>query len=187
MDKYLDELINDIRNVKITIQGNETEFSIWPIVSEFKNAKMKNFKVFFLGNGGSAAIAMHMTADYMKNGKMMTGSLYVITCLSNDYGYENVFSKQFEYLECNNILLVAISSSGKSENIINAVEIAKRKNAKVITLTGFEPDNPVRSMGDVNIYVPSQKYGIVESIHNFILQEVVDLMKEEYSGNLHEK
>jgi D-sedoheptulose 7-phosphate isomerase len=74
--------------------------------------------------------------------------------------------------------VVAISSSGNSKNIVNAIETAKSRNANVITFTGFKPDNKAKQLGDVNVYVPSEKYGIVESIHNLILQQLVDMIRE---------
>ena len=74
-------------------------------------------------------------------------------------------------------MLVAISSSGNSRNIVNAIETAKKKGAKTITFTGFKKKNKAKQMGDVNIYVPCEKYGIVESIHNLILQQIVDIIK----------
>ncbi|MGN0345154.1 MAG: SIS domain-containing protein [Lachnospiraceae bacterium] len=133
--------------------------------------------IYFIGNGGSAAIAIHMTADFLKNGGLTTVGMYdaaTLTCLGNDYGYEYVFSKQLEMLAQPGDLLVAISSSGNSQNIINAIEVAHEKGASVVTLTGFKPDNKVKQMGEYNLYVPCMEYGIVESIHNMILQQVVD-------------
>lgn len=138
-------------------------------------------QLFFIGNGGSSAIASHMTADYMKNGGMNTYSLYdnaVTTCMGNDYGYEYIFSRPMEFLIREGDLLVAISSSGNSVNIINAIETARAKKASVITFTGFEAHNKAKQMGDVNVYVPCKKYGIVESIHNLMLQQVVDLIMD---------
>lgn len=122
-----------------------------------------------------------MTADFMKNGGMNTYSLYdnaVTTCMGNDYGYEYIFSRAMEFLVREGDLLVAISSSGNSSNIINAIETARLKGAAVITFTGFEPNNKAKQMGDVSVYVPCKKYGIVESIHNMMLQQVVDLIME---------
>ena len=83
-----------------------------------------------------------------------------------------------EFLVKKGDLLVAISSSGNSPNIINAIETAKAKGAEVITFTGFLPDNRAKQEGDLNIYVPCEKYGIVESIHNLILQQIVDTIME---------
>jgi len=149
------------------------------VVDVFRQYKKNNNNVFFIGNGGSAAIASHMTADFMKNGGMRTISLYdnaVTTCMGNDYGYEYVFSKPLDFLMSKDDLLVAISSSGESANIINAINVAKNKGTKSITFTGFYPQNSVRKLGEINIYVPNQQYGIVESIHTMILQEIVDLI-----------
>lgn len=151
------------------------------LIGFFETIKKNESQVFFAGNGGSAAIATHMTADFMKNGGVKTISLYdpaILTCLGNDYGYEYVFSKQLERLAGKNDLLVAISSSGESQNIINAIGAMKGKGATVLSLTGFDPDNTVRKSSDVCIYVPSKKYGIIESIHNLILQHVVDELME---------
>ncbi len=148
----------------------------------FLRYKKNNSTVFFIGNGGSAAIASHMTADYMKNGGMNTYSLYdtaVTTCMGNDYGYEYIFSRPLDFLIKEKDLLVAISSSGNSQNIINAIQVAKEKGAEVITFTGFKPDNRARQLGDINVWVPCESYGIVESIHNLILQQIVDMIMEQ--------
>ena len=175
-DSYIDELIDVMRGIEITCSGSEMNYAdgVEALVDGFTEKKKNGFKVFFVGNGGSAAIASHMTADFMKNGGLVTCSLYdtaVTTCMGNDYGYQDIFSRPLEFLASKGDLLVAISSSGKSPNIINAINAAKKKNADVYTLTGFSSDNPIRGMGDINVYVPIEKYGIVESIHNMILQE----------------
>jgi D-sedoheptulose 7-phosphate isomerase len=98
--------------------------------------------------------------------------------MGNDYGYEYIFSRPMEFLVHENDLVVAISSSGNSKDILNAIETAIQRQAAVITFTGFKPDNPAKQMGDINVYVPSEKYGIVESIHNLILQQIVDMIME---------
>lgn len=151
------------------------------LVDMFTWHKERHTQVFFIGNGGSAAIASHMTADFMKNGGMNTYSLYdnsVITCMGNDYGYEYIFSKPMEFLVKPDDLVVAISSSGNSKNIIYAIDVAKEKEASIVTFTGFQKNNKVRQMGEINVYVPCEKYGIVESIHNLILQQIVDEIME---------
>ena len=134
-------------------------------------------KIFFIGNGGSAGIAVHMTADFLKNGRMRAIDMYgaaTLTCLGNDYGYEYVFSKQLELLADSGDMLVAISSSGNSPNILRAAEAVRAVGGFIVTFTGFAADNRLRAMGDRNLYVPCGEYGIVESIHNQILQQVVD-------------
>lgn len=184
---YIKELIMTLEHTEIC-QGNNEEVKcgnydegISLLVDMFTAHKEKQRQLFFIGNGGSSAIASHMTADFMKNGGMITYSLYdnaVTTCMGNDYGYEYIFSKPMEFLVREGDLVVAISSSGNSHNIINAIETAKMKKATVITFTGFKSDNRARQMGDINVYVPCEKYGIVESIHNLILQQIVDLIME---------
>ena len=98
--------------------------------------------------------------------------------MGNDYGYEYIFSKPLEFLIRQEDLAVAISSSGNSPNIINAITAAKKAGAKVVTFTGFQADNQAKQLGDINVYVPCRKYGIVESIHNLILQQIVDQIME---------
>ncbi len=162
-----------------TLEG--TLIDMESIISCFRIVRDVGRLLFFIGNGGSAGIAMHMTADYLKNGRMRTVSMYnpaTLTCLGNDFGYEFIFSKQLEFLAYPGDLLVAISSSGNSPNILRAIETAKEKGCQVITLTGFREDNKARQMGDFNIFVPSTEYGIVESVHNIILQQVVDILME---------
>lgn len=184
-DSYINDLINNIENTRIIKGQAKGEFSfeqgIQELVDFFSEHKKEGVHIFFAGNGGSSAIASHMTADFMKNGGMNTYSLYdnaVTTCMGNDYGYEYVFSKPLEFLGRKGDALVAISSSGNSQNIINAIKVAQRKEMKVITFTGFEPDNQCKQLGNINVYVASKRYGIVESIHNLILQQIVDLIME---------
>lgn len=181
---YINELIQKLETTEIW-KNKEKCFDydegIQLLVQRFTEHKQQGTQLFFIGNGGSSAIASHMTADFMKNGGMNTYSLYdnaVTTCMGNDYGYEHIFSKPMEFLVRRNDLVVAISSSGNSKNIINAIEVASKKGAEVITFTGFKSDNKAKQLGNINVYVPCEKYGIVESIHNLILQQIVDMIME---------
>lgn len=134
-------------------------------------------RLIFIGNGGSAAIASHMAADYQKNGSLPTlvfNDLASLTCISNDMGYENVFSLPLTYHARMGDVLIAISSSGESDSIINAVELAQSHKLNVVTLSGFAPGNRLRSMGGVNFYVPSDQYGTVEIAHLAILHSLLD-------------
>lgn len=182
---YIHQLIHCLEKIIVSdANGNECkdyESAIQSLFMVFSEIKEKERQVFFIGNGGSAAIASHMTADYMKNGGMKTYSLYdnsVTTCMGNDYGYEFIFSRPLEFLGNKDDLLVAISSSGNSQNIVNAIHAARKKQMNVITFSGFQPDNRIRTMGDWNLYVPMSHYGIVESIHNLVLQQIVDELLE---------
>lgn len=183
-DQYINELIDTLGQTRIYMEtGRELgyEAGIQELVACFTRHKMAGAQIFFIGNGGSSAIASHMTADFMKNGGMKTYSLYdnaVTTCMGNDYGYEYIFSRPLEFLVREGDLLVAVSSSGNSRNIINAIKVTREKSASVITFTGFKADNKARQLGDLNVHVPCEKYGIVESIHNLILQQIVDVIME---------
>ena len=189
---YIEELIRQLNLTEIRKGDREPcpsyNEGIRLLVDTFTSHKQDMTQVFFLGNGGSAAIAGHMTADFMKNGGMNTYSLYdnsVTTCMGNDYGYEYIFSRPMEFLIREGDLVVAISSSGNSRNIINAINVAKSKGATVVTFTGFQSDNNAKQLGDINIYVPCEKYGIVESIHNLMLQQIVDIIMEREIGRAH--
>lgn len=182
---YLKELMHHLEETKVYC-GDGTvcrdyEESMQKLIDLFSEIKESGKQIFFIGNGGSAAIASHMTADFMKNGGMKTFSLYdnsVTTCMGNDYGYEYIFSRPLEFLGNESDLLVAISSSGNSQNIVNAIEAARNKKMRVITFTGFSKENRVRGLGMYNLHVPVCHYGMVESIHNLILQQIVDAIME---------
>jgi D-sedoheptulose 7-phosphate isomerase len=142
-------------------------------------------KIIFIGNGASASIASHMSTDYWKNGGMRAvafNDAALLTCLSNDCGYENVFGKSIEMFADEGDILIAISSSGKSENILNGVRAAKKMGAHVVSLSGFKSDNPLRSMGDFNFFVPDEEYGPVEIIHlsiaHCILDSIIELREQ---------
>ena len=187
MDKYIDylnRLVDVLNQSAISNRNNEKmdwESGFEEVVRMFEETKEKDGCLFFVGNGGSAAIAEHMIADFMKNGRMKTISIAnnaLTTCMSNDFGYEYAFSNPLEMLMEEKDLLVAISSSGNSKSIVNAINVATKKNGRVITLSGFRDNNMISNMGDLNIHVPIEHYGIVESIHNLLLQQVVDELME---------
>ncbi|MCB1110550.1 MAG: SIS domain-containing protein, partial [Chlamydiia bacterium] len=136
----------------------------------------KDGTVFVIGNGGSAGIASHFAIDLLNALKIPAQTLYdsnVMTCISNDYGYEQIFSRPLDLLLKPNDLLVCISSSGNSQNILNGAAIARTKDIPIITLSGFEPHNPLRSQGDLNLYLPVIDYGLVEMGHFFLLHTII--------------
>ena len=135
-------------------------------------------KIIFVGNGGSASIASHMAIDYSKNAGLRAiafNDAAALTCLGNDVGYDNVFGKQVELYGAAGDLLIAISSSGNSANIVNAALAARRGGIGVLTLSGFKPDNRLRKLGDVNFYVPNNLYGFVELSHLAICHAILDI------------
>lgn len=134
--------------------------------------------LMFIGNGGSAGIASHSAIDYMKSGGMRARVFTdgaALTCLGNDLGYEQVYATQIGYHARPGDLLIAISSSGNSMNIRNAVTAARARDCVVATFSGFKPDNALRAMGDMNFYVPSAEYGFVELGHLILLHAALDL------------
>lgn len=136
-------------------------------------------KLLFIGNGASASIASHMATDFWKNGGIRAlafNDSSLLTCISNDYGYEYVFEKPIEMFIEPHDILIAISSSGQSENILRGAVAAKKKDAKVVTLSGFNNDNPLRKLGDLNFYVPISQYGHVEVVHLSLCHCLVDLI-----------
>jgi len=144
-----------------------------------KSTRESNSTIYVIGNGGSAAVAEHTAIDLTKNAgakALAVSGSPMLTTFSNDYGYKNVFKKFIELFAEKEDVLIAISSSGSSENIINACKEAKRKGAKVITLSGFDEDNPLRRLADIDFWVESKAFGYLEILHGLILHWMVDSM-----------
>lgn len=146
-------------------------------VEMVKKVQSANKKIMMVGNGGSAGIASHQAVDYWKNGGVRATAFNdssLLTCISNDFSYAEVFSKPLEMFADKGDLAFCISSSGGSKNILNAAAQAKKSGCGVITFSGFKSDNPLRKMGDLNFYLPSNSYGYVEILHLFIIHSILD-------------
>ena len=129
-------------------------------------------QLYIIGNGGSAGMASHMAADASKNGHlraMAFNDVALLTAISNDLAYDQVFSLPLERLARPGDLVIAISSSGSSPNIVRALETSRTLGLEVVTLTGMHADNRARTLGDLNFYVPLPRYGWTESAHQVIL------------------
>jgi D-sedoheptulose 7-phosphate isomerase len=133
-------------------------------------------RTFLIGNGGSAAVASHICNDLVKRGTsaFTLNDPAVVSCIANDDGWPFVYESQLSRHWTQTGTLIAISSSGRSANILNAAHYAKKARYNVITLSGFSPDNELRSIGDVNYWVPSTNYGVVEIAHLTILHSLVN-------------
>ena len=148
----------------------------------------KGSKLIIAGNGGSAAIASHVAVDFTKAAQIRAINFNesdLITCFANDYGFERWVEKAVDFYGDEGDLLVVISSSGSSENILNGVRAARKGNFRaVVTLSGFAPDNPLRQMGDINLWIDSKAYNFVENIHQVWLLAMVDMIigSREYSA-----
>ena len=158
---------------------NATEAGRW-MCECLRNAHEQGGVCYLVGNGGSAGIASHIANDCLKGLGLRCLTLTdsnLLTCIGNDLGYENVYSMPLKILMKPEDVLIAISSSGQSLNIIKAAQVAQEKGAQVITLSGFLQDNPLRSLGDLNIWLDSDEYGLVEVGHFFLLHTMVDHYK----------
>ncbi len=185
---HFDTLHNLLLNTVVTNQnGNVLNIAegFKQYIQYAKSSRQQQTKLMFIGNGGSAGIASHLAIDHSKNGQipaMTFTDASAVTCLSNDYGYEHVFAKQIEFHARKGDVLIAISSSGKSANILNAVTAARKIGCTVVTFSGFEAGNPLSKLGDVNFYVDSKEYGFVEVGHAALLHSMLDYIIEEQCG-----
>jgi D-sedoheptulose 7-phosphate isomerase len=142
-------------------------------------AHVRGGKTIIAGNGGSAAMASHCAVDFTKNAGIRCVNFNeadLITCLANDYGYAWWLKKAIELYADMGDVVVLISSSGKSPNMLNAAEYAAAKGLTVVTFTGFAAGNPLRRLGQLNFWVDSQAYNIVETMHQLWLLSVCDLV-----------
>jgi D-sedoheptulose 7-phosphate isomerase len=159
---------------------NEIDISVLnQIVDLIKSTSNNGKKVIIAGNGGSAAMASHVAIDLTKNAKIRAinfNEADLITCFANDYGYEEWVSKSIDFYGDKGDLVILISSSGNSKNIINAAKKAKDMGLTLITLSGFNPDNPLRKIGDLNLFIESKGYNIVEMTHHIWLVAIVDII-----------
>ena len=141
-------------------------------VAMTRDIQERDGHVFFIGNGGSAGMASHMATDACKNGHLRAvafNDIALLTATANDLSYDQVFSLPLERLARRGDMVISISSSGNSPNVVRALESASRLELRIVTLSGMRPDNRARSLGDLNFYTPLQRYGWVESTHQIIL------------------
>ncbi len=183
VDSYLSDLSSLIKPQKDLVE------KLIDIKTKIQNVQSEGKKLLVFGNGGSSAIASHFSVDMTKNAKVRCincNEADLITCFSNDYGYERWVEKAVEFYGDQGDMLIIISSSGKSKNIINGCMAAKNKKFKyIVTLTGHEKDSPVSKLGDVNLWANSKAYNFIENAHQIWLLTIVDLIigKREYPAN----
>jgi D-sedoheptulose 7-phosphate isomerase len=184
MSKYYLNYFNSINeglvNSNYFIDKEEAEpgFFFETIKNNLNNLRLKHNKIYFFGNGASAAFANHMALDFSKNGKILSRSLSdssLLTALSNDYSYENAM---VEFLKIEGVtkndIVITISSSGNSPNVVSVLKYCKENNIKSLALSGLKNDNESIKLADYSIYVPMKTYGIVECIHQILLHLILD-------------
>ena len=143
-----------------------------------KKIKKNNKKIIIVGNGGSAAIASHFSVDMTKIGGVRSINFNesdLLTCFSNDYGYENWVKQALKFYCDSGDLVILISASGKSPNMVNAAKFLKNRNNKLVTFTGFNGKNNLSKLGNLNFEVNSKSYNIIENIHQYWLLIIVDI------------
>ncbi len=159
-------------------QLSEPELFFQTTKGILKKLRENNSKIYFFGNGASAAFANHMALDFSKNGKILSRSLSdsaLLTALSNDYSYENAM---LEYLKIEGVskddLVITISSSGNSPNVVSVLNYCNENGIKSLALSGLKKDNKSITLADYSIYVPMKTYGMVECIHQIFLHLILD-------------
>ena len=160
---------------KLIVLEKKTKFN--QFVLELKKTKKAKKKVILFGNGGSAAMASHLSVDLTKACKIRAVNFNeadLLTCYSNDYGYENWVKEALNSYADKNDLVICISSSGTSKNIINAALKAKKMGCRVVTFSGFKKNNPLKKIGSINFWIDSRNYNIVEMTHHIWMLSAVD-------------
>jgi len=166
---YLNNLSEKINEI-----NHEDLVKIYEIILE---SHKKNGKIIVIGNGGSAAISSHVSVDMTKAAKIRAINFNesdLITCFANDYGYEKWVEEALKFYADKHDVAILISSSGESKNIINGAIAAKKIGLKVVTLSGFNANNTLKKLGDINIHVESSEYNIIENCHQVWLLALVD-------------
>jgi len=186
--EYIENYQDVLRSVLANIPSEVLETAL----SFLKNAVLARNTVYVAGNGGSAAIAEHLSCDWMKGTRGSDGrvlrvqslvsNVALCTAISNDYGYEKVFSTQLEMLAKPGDVLVLISSSGNSPNIRMALKKANELGIKVIGMSGFS-GGALREMSDVSIHVDFSNYGIVEDAHQIIMHGLAQCLVKHFESN----
>ena len=185
IEDYHKEYFKIVKNTIFTIEDEEVAINKWlhEVILVLKKLKENKYCISFIGNGASCSMASHFAADFTKNAGITSYSNNegaLLTCFSNDFSFETVYKEILKRHMRNFDALVAISSSGESKNILNAVDYVKENNKDsiIITVSGFDRDNPLRRKGNYNLYLNSSDYGMVESIHAYYLHMLIDLFIE---------
>ena len=182
-NQFLYNYLNDFSN--LIKPDTEIINKLIKVKDVLLSVSKKNGKILIFGNGGSAAISSHVSVDLTKNANIRTVNFNesdLITCFSNDYGYDRWVEKSIDFYADRKDVVILISSSGKSMNMINACKAAKRKKIKVISLTGHSQNNPLSKLSNISLWINSKAYNFIENIHQIWLLSICDLIigKREY-------
>ena len=175
--KYFEKYNHELFDLLNQVDSNLIEKSIEII----RKIKRNNNTIYIVGNGGSSSIASHVSVDFTKAAKiksMTFNNSNLITCYANDFGFENWVTEAIKSYCTSKDLLILISSSGKSKNIINAANYCVSNKIELITFSGFNQNNDLQKFGSVNFHIDSKNYNYVEMAHHIILVSIVDILTE---------
>jgi len=162
--------------------------SILELRDSINKTYLEKGRLIFIGNGASASLSSHAATDFTKQAKIPSIAFNdhnLITAFSNDYGYENWVSKAIEFYSNDNDMLIFISVSGESKNLINGLNFAKKRNLKTASLTGSKEQNTLKLNSDISLWVDSKAYNIVECLHTIWITLIIDMIvgNPEYAVN----
>ena len=183
--EFLENYWKRYQEIFINSKRNDDILTLKNTINETYNS---GGKLIFVGNGASASLCSHAATDFTKQAKIKSIAFNdhnLITALSNDYGYESWVAKAIEFYSDNNDMLIFISVSGESKNLINGIDFAKKNKLKTASLTGSKENNTLRSKSDASLWVDSKAYNIVESIHTIWITLIIDMFvgDPEYTVN----
>jgi D-sedoheptulose 7-phosphate isomerase len=172
---YADAITSGLRDMIVTdateaVVPAQEGFARW--VSMTHAVQQRDGQLFIVGNGGSAAMASHMVTDAIAIGHLRANALNdatMLTATANDLSFDQTFALQLECLARAGDLVIAVSQSGNSSNIVRAVETCRPRQIRTVTLSAMRPDNRCRAAGDLNFYVPLGRYGLAQSAHQIVL------------------
>ena len=180
---YLDAYADEMSRAAKTIEPAAFDRAAAILLDAYANGA----RMFSCGNGGSAAIANHIQCDHVKSVRTATDlsprvlslstNVELLTAIANDTGYENVFVYQLQSQSCPGDVLMAVSSSGRSANIVKAVTWARDHGVRTIAITGFD-GGAARAAAEVSIHVECTNYGIIEDLHQAIMHALAQYIRQ---------
>lgn len=173
----------EVSDLNAEALGHDDGFRLW--LDYALEVRRQNHYLFLIGNGASSSMASHFATDITKNGKVKTHVFTdssLLSAVGNDYCFAELYSRPLEWYAEAGDLLIAISSSGNSENILQACRQARSRGISIVTLSAMKTDNQLRKLGDINFYLAAPTYGLAESGHAVILHHWMDMLEASAHG-----
>ena len=187
--KYISSSLRKrIKIIGVIIQDTELTFKTNQVIGLICDAYRKNKKVIFFGNGGSASQAQHFAAEFVGRFQLerkplksiaLTTNTSILTAVGNDYSFEKIFSRQLEALVDKGDIVIGISTSGNSPNVIEGIKMAKALGAKTVGFTGGKKNKLARRV-DINITIPSENTPIIQELHLVIGHLICEMVEKQF-------